>query len=96
MKLTKKRLQRLIKEQVKSDRLAQAIGVLEDVMLELENQGAQRDSSKSRDPYRHKKTGIYGGSEAVRRAEEAETAAQYAYDDLKPLMNILLSMQGSD
>ena len=74
-------------------RLAQAVDLLEDIMEELRIQGAQRDPSEKRDVYRHKKTRAYGGSEAVRRAEEAEQNAQYTYDDLKPLMKLLQDMQ---
>ena len=74
-------------------RLAQAIDMLEDIMSDLMMQGAQRDPNKQRDPYRHKKAGTYGGSEAVRRAEEAELKSQWTYDELKPLMELLLGIQ---
>jgi len=114
MKITRRQLRRIIKEQgmpgvdrqvqalwsgsdedsETDPRLAQAVDLLEDIMEDLRVQGAQRDSSEKRDIYRHKKTMTYGGPEAVRRAEEAEVASQYVYDDLKPLMELLLSMQG--
>jgi len=74
-------------------RLTQAVDMLEDIMSDLVMQGAQRDSNKKRDPYRHKKTGTYGGSEAVRHAEEAELKSQWTYDELKPLMDLLLGIQ---
>ena len=110
MKITKRQLRRIIKEEKTrllreqaeilgalpgppDPRLAQAVDLLEDIMEELRMHGAQRDPSKKRDIYRHKKTMTYGGSEAVRRAEEAEQNAQYTYDDLKPLMELLLSIQ---
>jgi hypothetical protein len=110
MKISKRQLRRIIKEEKATllkeqaevldalpgppdPRLAQAVDLLEDIMEDLRMQGAQRDPSEKRDIYRHKKTRTYGGPEAVRRAEEAEQNAQYTYDDLKPLMELLLSVQ---
>jgi hypothetical protein len=93
MRITKGQLRRIIKEQVGTDRLAQAIGMLEGIMEELTYDGADAAPSK-RDPFRHKKVGAYGGAAAVRSAEEAERNAQKTYDELVPLMNVLLSMQG--
>ena len=73
------------------DRLAQAIGMLEDLdddlsyfIGELRSQGAI-DPGEKRDIYRHKKTMAYRGQTAVRQEEEAERVAQNHYDDLKPI-----------
>ena len=85
------------------DRLAQAIGMLEDLdddlsyfIGDLRSQGAV-DPGEKRDIYRHKKAMAYGGSSAE---EEAEMVAQQHYDDLKPiydkikpLMLVLTSLQ---